>query len=75
MTTAASAPAVPATMKLAALHRKSSRQTRQADRPVDSAIATATRPVFRQKYVAMAPTSGFTSDATSNGPDVPPSVW
>src|SRR5258708_32776061 len=62
-------------MKLAALHRKSSRQTRHADRPVDSAIARATRPVFRQKYVATAPTSGRMSEATSNGPDVPPRAW
>src|SRR5258708_37953442 len=62
-------------MKLAALHRKSSRQTRHADRPVDSAIARETRPVFSQKYVATAPTSGRMSEATSNGPDVPPRAW
>src|SRR5256712_13492101 len=67
------APAVPATMKLAPLHRKSSYHTRHADRPVDNAIAPATSPVLKTKHVAIAPTSGFAIADTTNGPDHPPS--
>ena len=38
-------------------------------------LTGATSAVFRQKYVAMAPTSGFISEGMSKGPDVPPSDW
>src|ERR1700704_1308480 len=70
---AAPAPAVPATMKHVLLHRKSSRHTAQTDRPVDNAIAPATRPVFTTKYVVMAPTSGFAESTSVIGPSDPPS--
>jgi len=49
ITIAAAAPALPATMKLTALHRKSSRQILTNDWPDDSAIAAATSPVLTTK--------------------------
>src|SRR4029078_10462132 len=73
-TTAAIAPAVPATMKLVPLQRNSSRQTVHADRCVDSAMAVATSAVLQTKYVAIAAISGLSSAAASNGPRCPPSA-
>ena len=73
MTIAATAPAVPATMNVTPLHKKSSRQTVTIPRSVDEAIAPATRPVSNTKYVATAPTSGFANAAISKGPVDPPS--
>src|SRR5689334_13068175 len=74
MTTPAMAPAPPATMKLVALHAKSSRQTVHAERPVDSPIAPAIRPVFTAKYTAIAPTSGRSIGEMAGGAIVPPSA-
>src|SRR6185295_7211905 len=74
MTTAAPAPALPATMKLATLQRKSSRQIFGSDCRVDSAIAVATRPVLTTKYAAMAPTRGLATASKSTGATRPPSV-
>src|SRR5881396_1755656 len=59
MTTAAIAPAPPATMKLGALQRKSSCQTCHRDFRVDSAIAAATMLVLTTKCVVMMPTMGL----------------
>src|SRR6185503_462932 len=73
MTTAATAPAPPATMKLAPLHRKSSRQTIHTGRPVDLPMAPATRPVLTTKYVAMAATSGLDKPEKLSGCTGPPS--
>src|SRR5689334_19481594 len=72
-TTAAAAPALPATMKLLPLHRKSSRHTVENERPLESAIAPAIRPVLTKKYVATAPTSGRASGTRSLGAGGPPS--
>ncbi len=72
-TTAAAAPAVPTTVKLAALQRKSSRQILRSVCRVDKAIAAATRPVLRTKYVAVVPTSGLASPPKSEGVSCPPS--
>src|SRR5262245_55123657 len=74
-TTAASAPAVPATMKLAPLQRKSSRHTETKERLLVNAIAPATRPVLTRKYVAIAPTSGFARPEVSRGVVGPPANW
>src|SRR5436190_14794632 len=73
ITTAATAPAPPATMKLAPLQRKSSRQTIHTGRPVDRPMAPATSPVLTKKYVAMAVTSGLDKPEKSTGPTGPPS--
>src|SRR5262252_6499523 len=62
-------------MKLAPLQRKSSHQTRQTDRSVDNPTAAATSPVLTQKYVPMAPTSGFASSRNVTDPMEPPSPW
>jgi hypothetical protein len=72
MTTAAPAPAVPATTKLATLQRKSSRQILAGDCRVDSAIAMATRPVLTTKYAAIAPTRGPATASRSSGATRPP---
>ena len=71
MTTAARAPAPPATMKLGALHRKLSRQTVQTGRRMASAIASATSAVLMAKYVAITATSGFVNSAADAGAGVP----
>src|SRR5215208_5504077 len=73
-TIAASAPAAPATMKLDALQRKSSRQVAMNVRLVDKEIAAATRLVLTRKYAAIAMTSGLPNTAvTSVGEAWPPS--
>jgi hypothetical protein len=72
MTTAASAPAPPATMKLGPLQRKLSRQTRQTDCRAASAIAPATSPVLTRKYVAIVAMSGFVRSANDVGAGMPP---
>ena len=72
MTIAVSAPAVPATMKLAALHRKSRPHVSAKVRFDDSAIAPATRLVLTKKYVPIAPTSGFATASPAVGGVVPP---
>src|SRR5437667_4391322 len=71
---AAMAPAVPATMKLGPLQRKPSRQISHADCRIDIAIAPATRPVLRKKYVEIAPTSGLDSVANESDPARPPNA-
>src|SRR5882672_273993 len=73
ITTAATPPTVPATMKLAPLHRKSSCQILQKRCCVEPAIAYATRPVLTKKYAAIAATSGLGSDSKLWGAHVPPS--
>src|SRR5436190_22523531 len=75
ITTAATAPAPPATIKLAQLQRKSSRQTAHTGRPVDRPMAPATRPVLTKKYVAMAATSGCDKPEKLSGATGPPSHW
>src|SRR5689334_17469958 len=70
---AATAPAVPATIKLGTLHRKSSCQMRQIDRRVVSEIATATIPEFTMKYAAIAPTTPRGSSAIGGGTPPPTS--
>ncbi len=73
MTTAAAAPAAPATMKLAPLHENSVSQTSQTLRLVVVAIAAATSPVLTMKYVVIAPTSGRARPENSTGGSGPPS--
>src|SRR3954462_9323550 len=73
MITAAAAPAVPATMKLAPLQEKSSNQTCHTRRSDVAAMAPAISPVLTTKYVAIAPTRGLARPANSPGASWPPS--
>ena len=72
ITSAAAAPALPVTIKLTPLQRKSSRQTSHPLRPVDKAMAPATRPVLTKKQVAIAAASAKAATDRSTGLSDPP---
>src|SRR5687768_3218386 len=82
ITTAAAAPATPATMKLGPLQRKLSCQTFQSGWRAESAMAPATRPVLTRKCVVIAARSGcgrFATDSSAAGPPsqakATPATW